>query len=107
MPENPYNGNNPEMNNDSVNTDQSGDSGLRYNDDSLNAINKVEEYSVDTSEQSYIDGNPQKIHFDNPNWNVPPENQSYTDAFAMIIGGISIAVVIIVIFLILKFLRVI
>ena len=78
-----------------------------YNDNSLEDINKVEEYSIDASEQSYVDGNPKKIYFDNPNWNVQPENQSYTDALAIVIAVISIVVLIVVVYFILRFLRVI
>ena len=104
MPENPYNGYDNSINESLVQPDNNG---LRYNDNSLEDINKVEEYSIDASEQSYVDGNPQKIHFDNPNWNVQPENQSYTDALAIIIAVVSIVVVIAVVYFILRFLRVI
>lgn len=81
--------------------------GLFYNDSGIDEVHSVEEYSVDTSEQSYVDGNPQKIHFDNPNWNVPPENQSFTDGFAYVVAIISIVVVILAVYFILRFLRMI
>ena len=104
MPENPYNGYDNSINESLVQPDNNG---LRYNDNSLEDINKVEEYSIDASEQSYVDGNPQKIHFDNPNWNVPPENQSFTDGFAYVVAIISIVVVILAVYFILRFLRMI
>ena len=104
MPENPYNGYDNSINDSLTQPDNNG---LRYNDNSLEDINKVEEYSIDASEQSYVDGNPKKIYFDNPNWNVQPENQSYTDALAIVIAVISIVVLIVVVYFILRFLRVI
>ena len=106
MPDNSYNGYDSSVSN-SGSVENPTENGLTYNDSTLEDINRVEEYSIDTSEQNYVDGNPQKIHFDNPNWNVEPANQAWTDSFALIVAIISIALVIFGIYVILRLLRVI